>query len=178
MAVIFLLVGCSKSTPDAPRSAPASHSTATTATASPTATAAQLTLPEAATHGDLAGQEAFVRYFIAVWNDAQVTGDTTRLEAISDMQSPFVLELLDKLREPFEKGGRRTGSEVHVSSLEPQPVGADGAADAIIYITEDAGTETFGDGTTKEMAARTVPKRGIVVVTWESDRWHFFGLAH
>jgi len=100
-------------------------STSSSAPTSPSTTAPTTTAPvmpgEAGQQTD-GGAEAFVRFYVDVFNFSQSTGDTTTLAEISDKACAACQAYVSSIDDVFANGGSVDGGELTIGELRKLPL--------------------------------------------------------
>lgn len=150
VAVLVLLTGCAADEP-APQPAPSTATTPSPSSATSSPPVAVPQLPEAATVGDAAGAEAFVRHWVDVLNYAYQTGDTAPLDAITLPDCELCEGSAADIENVYRSGGLLEGGVVTVDLVRSPPPDADGtvivstryAQADLINVSEDGIRETL-----------------------------------
>lgn len=125
VAVLVLSTGCAADEP-APSPPPSTTTTSSPSSATSSPTVAVPELPEAATVGDAAGAEAFVRHWVDVLNYAYQTGDTGPLDAITLPDCELCEGNAADIENVYRSGGLLEGGVVTVDLVRSPPPDADG----------------------------------------------------
>ena len=116
---------------DTPSTAVTSPST-TPSTPTPTPTGpVEPPMPAAAGENSDAGAEAFVGYYIDVFNFSESTGDTALLETLATDHCTACAGYVDAIRRTYDGGGRIEGGQLILGELRDLPAAFD--ADKGIY---------------------------------------------
>lgn len=164
LAVVAALVltGCGDSADPAspPRASP-------TSTSSPSVSAAPSLPPAAAAHTK-AGAIAFVRHYIALFNRAQTSGDTSEMKSLAKPTCVSCRSVVSAIRRVYDHGGRAEGGNLTIQGAQAVP-STHGQTEVDI-------TGKFGRSLIFEQGKSTprVTKGGSVVATFYvryTDRW-------
>lgn len=180
MAVVVcacVVTGCSsaRGTPDpaVPSTARASSPASEPASAS---SAVPPALPEAAAHNDFAGEREFVKHWCDLYNYAYTTGDTAPVLAISNGDMPGMRSMVTEVNRIHARGGKITGGKFECVVIVEAELDETSAANPTITIERAAGSITFADGGTEEIAAMPVNAFGMLL-EWNTDRWYMYGIG-
>lgn len=126
-------------------------------------------LPEAATEQSEAGAEAFVRYFVDVFNHMQMTGETQSLADISQAECEPCSAGVEYAETTYDSGGRFTGGELSIGDLEPLPV--DYGSDFAFYAVGESSPQVreSGDGTVENYTGGRFQL--LAYPAWDDDAW-------
>lgn len=165
---LTLLLGaaaCSSDDPEPHVAPPSSSPPTTTPASSPTAP----TMPEPANDHTPHGAEAFVRYFIAVLNFAQRTGDTSALNDVSTEACAGCRGYVQAIDRAYRTGGRVEGGTISIGKLRslPKDYGADWGG----FATGSATAQDIYDG---NGGKKSYPGGDISLyayVKWQAGGW-------
>lgn len=175
-ALLFavLLAGCEegREAPLLTGPSPSPLTPTASTTRSPDASRPEPTLPAAAMHVTSAGAEAFIRYFWALVNYAQKTGDVATLRSVVVDTCPVCISAIDFVDEVYQQGGRITGGRYSVEDESASREGGAWTVRAQVHVgvqhVVDAGDldETFTPGTRLHVLTLTHHKSGWQVTDW------------
>jgi len=170
------LAGCTGSEPRTPSPSSSTASSPSTSPSAPSATeSAPPELPEAATTGDAAGAEAFVKHWVDALNYAYQTGDTEPLRAISESGCQTCSDLSDEIEERRCSGKRLEGG-LAVVDLVRSPPPEKGIVSVSAQLTQAEGQLVADDGSTETVAAEPPSNLGFVAA-FEEGRWMLAGIG-
>jgi len=138
------------------------------ATSSPTPTPAAPTIPPEATEHSADGAAAFVEYYIAVFNHAATTGDTTALAAASTKNCQTCTGLIDRYIRIYADGGSSENPGWRPTITSSQ------LARGQFYVTVDLQTASHVYRPRKGSAVQHVKAttyHDIYRLKWSSGRW-------
>jgi hypothetical protein len=106
-----LLAGCGGGSDDPPSAGPSPSSTPT-ASAAPSAPV----LPEAAKQNTKSGAVAFVKFYVAAFNHARVSGDVVTLSMLGTKRCVSCRDVASAISDTYSAGGRATGGQWIIES--------------------------------------------------------------
>ena len=174
----LLTAGIAGCTGDDPGTGPsptpsASASTSVSPTPEPTAAPVAPVLPAAAKEATEAGARAFIAYYWALINYAQVTGDVKGLEKVSGPNCDGCRGGIDAIKEVYRAGGHASGGEYSatVQRLKPAKFATPDARayEGLVRVRNDAQVITRADGSTSTLD----PTRNTITVyvLWVGSSW-------
>lgn len=169
------VAGCTGDDPGAgPSPSPsASVSTSVPPTPEPTAAPVVPVLPAAAKEPTEAGARAFIAYYWALINYAQVTGDVKGLEGVSGPNCDGCRGGINAIEEVYRAGGHASGGEYSaiVERLKPAKFATPDARayEGLVHVRNDAQIITRADGSTRTLD----PTRNTITVylLWIGSSW-------
>jgi hypothetical protein len=172
MTFVLLSAGCSDGdagTQPTP-STSGGQSVAETTTPSPTQTVQPPVMPAAAKKSDLAGAEAFIRYYFDTVNYAYATGDLERTQSIRASDCAACKSLEDGIRKGYANDQRLQGGHVEVGDVVVTPGDLSKGAD-INVVAEQATADVIGpDGNVVDQYPGT-PKAAYRFLLDYDDGW-------
>lgn len=162
-AVPLLLVGACSEDPE-PKFAPPS------ATPTPSVTESAEPEPAAWEEKSTEGAVAFARHWVEVFNEAQMTGNTSDLRAASAPSCGTCAGVADQVDELYKGGGRLQSEGWSVRQAVPTPDIPNGQARIAMRVYRAAQVVTFGDKRDdRKFAASQVTLSARLV--WRDGAW-------
>lgn len=120
LALLALLAGCGGD----PKADPSPTGTATPTTTPVSTTPSAPVMPDAAKDKSKAGAIEFVKYYVAVFNHAQTTGDTGQLRTLSLATCEDCQKAIEGLEEIYRSGGKIVGGNLEpgAATVEFNPI--------------------------------------------------------
>lgn len=176
VVVACLVAGCTPDEPDPTSTASVPTTSTTTEPTTSTPTVAVPELPEAATVGDAAGAEAFVKHWVDVLNYAYATGDTEPVQELSLPVCELCSETVTEIEDAYGPGGHIEGGVATVTLVRSPPPDADGVVSVSVLLEQAIYTTVALDGTrTKDDGAP--PQNAGFVLDWIDDSWQLVGIG-
>jgi len=124
------------------------------------------------------GAVAFLEWWIAVLNYAELTGETDVLRANSVPECVFCAGQIDNIESTYEAGLRieRSG-DTTFSDFQPSPVDLDGSVLVQLIGQSPPARRLETSGNVVESSAGVGPAAYTVSVRWIEETWKFRGLA-
>lgn len=175
VAVLVLLTGCAADEP-APQPAPSTATTPSPSSATSSPPVAVPQLPEAATVGDAAGAEAFVRHWVDVLNYAYETGDTGPLDAITGSACDLCAQAADSIEATYSTGGHIEGAVTSLVSIASPPPDDDGLVAVSVRYGQAASVDVDASG--GRTAVDAVPEQNAgFILEWADGSWQLVGIG-
>lgn len=170
----LLLSGCTGDEPDPPASSSTSTSPTETPvdTARPTLTAPAL--PDAATVGDAAGAEAFVRHWIDLLNYAYATGDAEPVKAVSDAGCEACQTIFSVVQQRAAGSKRLEGGLIKLVSVRSPPPDDLGLVGVSVRYEQADGVEIAPDGSRTTVTGSPPDNFGFAL-TYDDGAWAMAG---
>lgn len=140
----LVLAGCSGDDDPEPKIAPSDSSSAASTTAPPPSPTGPVepTLPPEAAGDDAAAAEAFARHFWATVNYAQVSGDTSTLAALGDVDCAACAGGIEEVERVHLAGGSMTGGTIDVRSVASQAISSGPSTGFAVTLEVDVSPQT------------------------------------
>lgn len=155
-------------------SSPTSEPPSETATAEPIPTSTVPEMPQAATVGDAAGAEAFVRHWIELLNYAYATNDLGPVTAISDAQCDACSSIFSVIRRRASVDQRLEGGLIEVVSVRSPPPDDTGLVGVSVRFVQGDGTEIGSDGSSEAVEGSEPDNYGFALI-FEEGAWTMAG---
>ncbi|MEV5001849.1 DUF6318 family protein [Nocardioides sp. LML1-1-1.1] len=175
------VVGCTGDDPGAgPSPSPsASVSTSVSPTPEPTAAPVAPVLPAAARKATEAGARAFIAYYWALINYAQVTGDVKGLEKVSGPSCDGCKAGIDGIVKIYRGGGQVSGSleRISVDDLKSLTSKSSNAVAFHGVVTASHGSQTVTDGDGAKETRGPGSDTFDVYLLWVAKSWRLDVMA-
>lgn len=169
------VAGCTGDDPGTGPSPSPSVTTSTSVPSTPAPTAAPVApvLPAAAKKPTEAGARAFIAYYWALINYAQVTGDVKDLEKVSGLTCGGCQRVIEAVRNVYAPGGHATGGQYEVTVRRVKVLRSDDRSLKGMEVAFNARNAeqviVRNDGTTETSAPKT--SAFLCYLLWARDSW-------
>lgn len=164
--------GGSDPTDPSPTAKP-SESSSVPSTTPPVETPTEPALPPAATKATEAGARAFIAHYFDLINFAQATGMVDALRAVSASTCAACTDLVERLRNQYQVGGRIEGGVNSLTTIKATEVTTTSKSaygfQLKLDVFHDEQVLTDGDGGTEKREAGTNTFTALIM--WTDGRW-------
>jgi hypothetical protein len=171
MTFVLLSAGCSDGdagTQPTP-STSGGQSVAETTTPSPTDTVQPPVMPAAAKKADIAGAEAFLKYYWSTVDYAFVTGDVDELKKLGRPECDACSTTVANIEGVYSSGKAITGGASNLREIVVRPGNAEAGLSVRAIFSQDAFVIHEGDSTDEASASEEFLM--LTIVRWSGSSW-------